>query len=306
MREMIEQGRFWKYQGLGNDFVIVRVDAWPTPLWDSARAQRVCDRRFGVGADGVLVWAPASSPDADARMVILNADGSSPEMCGNGLRCFVVHLAYTLDPDGAREVWAVDTDAGKLTSRLSGRSPGGASGTVAVGMGEARFGLDAIDGDADLLEADADGRSWWVEAEGRRWRFVPASMGNPHAVIVIDPSETTPAVDIARRWGPGVGAHPAFRQGVNVEWVRADQATGALELAVYERGSGLTLACGTGACATVAVARREGWIEDVDAPTPVALPGGGLTVAVGRDAAPGEGALVMTGPAELVFEGVWP
>ena len=289
--------KFWKYQALGNDFILVHHDApgWPGAERAQGLAAQLCDRHFGIGGDGVLVVEP--SERAVARMVILNADGSRPEMCGNGIRCFVLHLAEQLGR--AEGEFTVETDAGVLRCAL--RSGASGAPEIAVSMGRARL-------DAEGAHVAAER---WPKAPleplalpDTPWRLIPASMGNPHAVIRVD----DPGADLnalARTEGPALSAHPAFTEGVNVEWTRVTDA-GGLEVAVHERGVGPTLACGTGACAAAAVAHRLGWV-DASAPLPVALPGGTLRIAVGASEDPARtGEVTMIGPAALVFAGETP
>jgi diaminopimelate epimerase len=249
--------QFVKYEGLGNDFVLVEEAAWST---SGLAAPQVCDRHFGVGADGVLVVGPGRSEGSVGSMVVLNADGSRPEMCGNGLRCVALALASRL---GIQGVLVIDTDSGPKTCVVDGA-------LVSVEMGLARLGGPVT-----------------VEVAGRSVTLERASLGNPHAVT-FDP---LPFEELA----PRLAVHEAFPGGANVEFVRD---TGeALEVRVWERGAGPTLACGTGACAVAAVAcavgRRRAGEEQV-----VRLPGGELRVLVRED-----GSVRMTGPARSVFSG---
>lgn len=249
--------RFEKYEGLGNDFVVVDQSLWESSGLDPAR---VCDRHFGVGADGVLLLGPGRSPGADGSMIVLNADGSRPEMCGNGLRCVALALAAKLGRQGSL---LIDTDSGPKPCVIDGS-------LVSVEMGQAR-----LDGPVD------------VSLAGRTVRLEQASMGNPHAVTF----EPLPFAELA----PGLAVHEVFPRGANIEFVRDEGDVLAVQ--VWERGSGPTLACGTGACAVAAVAcaggrRRFG--EEVR----VRLPGGELRILVRADRS-----VLMTGPAHLVFSG---
>jgi diaminopimelate epimerase len=253
---------FDKYQGAGNDFLVVEAEA--EGAVSPELAARLCDRRFGVGGDGVLLVLPPSSPRALGRMRVLNADGSVPEMCGNGLRCVAVHLARK---HGKNE-FAVETDAGeKLCVILDGGK------RVRIDMGKVDVG--------DTVSLDVTGTSF---------SFMRASVGNPHA-ITFEPV----ARDVVETVGPVVEKHALFPGGTNVEFARIDGDT--IDLVVWERGVGITHACGTGACATVAAAVARGLVprgRTVD----VRLPGGTLRVTIGAD-----GRATLEGDALHVFSG---
>jgi diaminopimelate epimerase len=254
---------FQKYEGLGNDFIL--VEPGQERLAPEV-VKRLCDRHFGIGADGVLLVGPPTSAGAAAKMTIVNADGSQPEMCGNGLRCVAVHLAAKMGRETADLV--VDTDAGALRCQVT-------SGEVEVDMGRL----------ADLGPVD-------VTLDGRIHRFSKISAGNPHAVTFsrYEPGE----IDVV---GPRVATAPVFPEGTNVEFARLLD-DGSIDLVVWERGVGRTLACGTGACATVGAACLEGK-RSFGEPTIVRLPGGALKVSVKRDTL----AATMSGPARFVFQG---
>ncbi|MEM1032998.1 MAG: diaminopimelate epimerase [Myxococcota bacterium] len=249
---------FEKWEGLGNDFVVVYGDPPPLPA-------AVCDRRRGVGADGIL--ALTGGGDAVWRMLVLNADGSRPEMCGNGLRCVVGSLASR-----GSSAWAdrgrlnVETDAGLRACRYQRRQDG--TYDVQADMGRARVGTSfAYEGIS----------------------FLPVDVGNPHVVgFVADGDARLDAV------GPALQTHR--EGGVNVELctLRAD---GGIDVVVWERGVGRTRACGTGACAVAAAAVHEGRVPS-GAPVGVCLPGGRLSIEVASD-----GGVAMTGPARRVFVG---
>ena len=253
---------FWKYHGLGNDFVVVEGG----PLMGPARAVAICDRRRGVGADGVLTVLPPRESGA-AYMHIYNSDGSVAAMCGNGIRCVARHLAETRGLDG--EI-AVETDSGERRCTVH-RGPGGAVEAVSVDMGVAR------------LEGEQE-----FDLGRERVRALRVSMGNPHAVV-FDGDLAPRAGDV----GPAIEAR--VPGGVNVGFARP--AGGAIDLTVWERGAGLTEACGTGACAAAVAAIRTGRV-DGKGPVLVRLPGGPLEVAVDAELR-----VTMRGPAEKVFEG---
>ncbi len=255
--------RFAKYHGLGNDFVLVEG-----PLMDPVRARRVCDRRRGIGADGVVTILPPRTPDAAAAMHIYNSDGSVAEMCGNAIRCVAKHLAERRGLGGALRI---DTDAGTKACTLH-RGPDGEVAAVSVEMGPAR-----LQGETEL------------RVGSEVLRAVRVSMGNPHAVLFDEPT-----AERARAVGPAI--EKAVDGGVNVGFARP--GPGGIDLVVWERGAGLTDACGTGACAA-AVASIQRGAARAGAPIEVRLPGGALEITVAADLA----RVTMRGPAERVFEG---
>jgi diaminopimelate epimerase len=266
---------FRKVEGLGNDFVLLdRLDADADQLardvaWATDAAARVCDRRTGVGADGMLLVGPGRR--GTASMIVVNADGSRPEMCGNGLRCVA---AFVAERRGSEHV-LIDTDAGVRACRILGREAGVASVSVDMGSSE-RLG--------DRHPAAAKGRE-----------LVGISMGNPHAVCFVEREDPE---SLARSLGPAIELDPAYAPAkTNVEFARIE-ADGSITLWVWERGVGITSACGTGACATAAAAVAAGLLE-ARKPITVRLPGGLLSITV--DAS---GPVVMCGPARQVFSGV--
>ncbi len=265
MRDMMRRValRFAKWHGLGNDFVLVEG-----PLMDAARARRVCDRRRGIGADGVVTILPPRTPGAAAAMHIYNSDGSVAEMCGNAIRCVARHLAEARGLEGAIRV---DTDAGPKTCTLH-RGARGEIEAVSVDMGPARVG-----GDEEFRVA------------GETLKATRVSIGNPHAVLFDEPSR-----ERAGAVGPAI--ERAVAGGVNVGFARPGPR--GIDLVVWERGAGLTDACGTGACAATVAAIRRGAVP-AGAPVEVRLPGGALEIAVAEDLS----RVVMRGPAERVFEG---
>ncbi len=258
--------RFFKYEGLGNDFVVVEANDESAVVPEGAAA--LCDRRFGVGADGVILVLPPRKPGCDVRMRVLNADGSVPEMCGNGVRCVAVHVARAR---GLLEgTVRVDTDAGESACAIQDTH---GEGIVTVDMGVIRlFGDRAI------------------QIDGKRVVVAVADAGNPHAVLF--GSFARGDVD---HLGPRLATHPDFPRGTNVEFSHI--AGDGIDLIVWERGVGITLACGTGACATAAVACAKG-LAPRGRPIAVRLPGGRLDVTI-DDA----GRAIMRGPARFVFSG---
>ncbi len=276
---------FWKMHGTGNDFVLTESTD-PDVGWPEL-AQRVCDRHFGVGADGLIVALPSAV--ADRRMRIFNPDGSEAEMCGNGVRCFVKYLldrGVVAAPDG---VMHIETAAGVLEARAT-RGADGTVATVRVAMGPPH--LEPADFGA-RIEARGPVRDLPLHAAGEPLALTLVSMGNPHAVHFLDRS---PAEFDLERIGPAVEHDPLFAHRTNFEVIQVRDRT-HLEMRVWERGAGITLACGTGACAAVVAARLAGRVDnDVE----VALPGGVLNISWD-----GQGDVYLEGPAARVFEAVW-
>jgi diaminopimelate epimerase len=286
---------FTKVEGLGNDFVVVDLRGArattpeATAVQDPETVRRVCDRHFGVGADGILAVLPGTS--GDARMRVLNADGSEAEMCGNGIRCVAKYL-YEADPALRRPVLKIDTGAGLLACEMTAKD--GRVDSVTVEMGRPRFTRDEI--------PVAPGGTARVTrepivvplAQGREFRFTAVSMGNPHAVIFIDdPAEDLMA--LATKYGPSLETSPTFPRRTNVEFARV-RKDGEIDLVVWERGCGITLACGTGACGTAVAAAVEERLPR-GKEIIVHLPGGPLGITVASD----DSGVRMRGPAKTVF-----
>jgi diaminopimelate epimerase len=277
--------RFAKYHGLGNDFIVVDLRAAAgevaSTIQDPDVVRRVCDRQFGVGGDGVLAILPPVTPGADARMRVLNADGSEAEMCGNGIRCVVKEL-HERGGIAKREM-TIDTGAGRLVCELAGDG-------VTVAMGRPRL-------ERGEIGMTGPGRERCVDQPiGDGLRATAVSMGNPHAVIFVDDARADLRA-LAESIGPTLEHHAWFPQRTNVEFVRA-RGRDELDVVVWERGCGITLACGTGACATVAAAIVNG-LADEDRDVRVNLLGGTLSIRV----LPGMTDVLMHGPAAHVFDG---
>jgi diaminopimelate epimerase len=284
---------FTKVEGLGNDFVVVDLRARAgskeaAAVQDPALVRKICDRHFGVGGDGVLAILPTlPGADGDARMRVLNADGSEAEMCGNGIRC-VAKVLYETDPALRKPVIEIDTGAGLLACELTARD--GRVESVTVEMGRPRFTRDEIPlvpGGAARVTRES------IAALGRTFLFTAVSMGNPHAVIFVDdPAEDLMA--LATKYGPALETAPTFPRRTNVEFARVRGSE--IDLVVWERGCGITLACGTGTCATAVAAAVEERLPR-GREVPVHLPGGTLTITV----APDDSGVRMRGPAHVVF-----
>ncbi len=288
---------FLKVQGAGNDFVLVDARG---PLAErlaldwSAAAPKICDRHFGIGADGILLVEDTEA--AAARMTIVNADGSDGQMCGNGFRCFTKYLierAGIAPTDGRLPI---ETGAGVLYAELGDLHSGERGDEIAqvrVAVGPAYLEPDQIP-----VRAPAPGPvlSHRIRIADRELELTCVGMGNPHAVWFTDEDVADfPLAEV----GPAVEHHPDFPQRVNFEIVNV-LAPDHLRMRVWERGVGETMACGSGACAVLVAARLRGL---ADARATVSLPGGDLQIAwTGPDAE----TVYMTGPAEFAFEGAIP
>ena len=268
----VERG--FKYEGLGNDFVVLDRRGSGRDV-SPAASRALCDRRRGVGADGVLVLLP--SRRAAARMVVHNADGSIAEMCGNGLRCVAKHL---LDRDPGRDALEVETGAGVLPARA--RRAGGEVVEVEIELGPARLQAP------HLPSGPGGGPFVAAPVPGVDWPGTAVSMGNPHLVLLGAPAE------VVAEHGPRLEHLPGFPERTNVEAV--SRAGEGLRVSVWERGSGLTDACGTGAVASVSAAVVAGWVPP-EVFVPVELPGGRLSVRVSADLQ----RTTLRGPARFVF-----
>lgn len=272
---------FFKYQGTGNDFILFGPEIAPDSLSPDT-LRHLCDRHFGIGADGVLCVTESSRGVAMMRM--FNPDGSEAEMCGNGIRCFAKHLHDFGLATG--EVLPIESKAGLHACRLFFDAANTVS-EVEVDMGVPDFNREAVG-------MSGEGRfvAQPIETAQMKTRGTAVSMGNPHLVIFEKKD-----IPQARQLGPDFEGHPWFARRTNVEFVEQLDAQ-HLRLVVFERGAGITLACGTGACATVAAAAAEGRV-DAARPVRVDLPGGSLTIR--QDAQ--TGAILMRGPAVRVFSG---
>jgi diaminopimelate epimerase len=276
--------RFAKYEGLGNDFVVVDLKQGETQV-STQTAAALCDRHRGIGADGVLL---VTTHEAAPRMRVINADGSQPEMCGNGLRCVALHLVRRGAAPVGRD-FVVETDAGPHMCLVVSSER---ESSVRVGMRAAELTPAAVPVLASPSEARVLDQPF--EVSGAQVRLSCVSMGNPHAVT-FDDLGATARIAIA----PQLEKHARFPRAANIGFARVIGPQ-QLELAVWERGVGFTEACGTGACAC-AVAAVETERAERHRPIEVRLPGGPLHIVVGdRDAI-----ISMTGPARHVFDGTF-
>ena len=255
--------------GLGNDFVLVDTRKEKLDGIDLAElAQDICDRHFGIGADGLLLVWP--SDKADAKMQIFNPDGSEPEMCGNGIRCFAKYLYESMKEKKA--LLSVETKAGIMLPAVIAEK--GNVSAVEVDMGVPQTGKDVT-----------------IEVGGLKFDVHEVSMGNPHAIIFVDDLGSINLAEV----GPLIENHKNYPNRTNVEFVKVIDRK-HVEVKVWERGAGVTLACGTGACAVAAASILA---NKTDQEVIVKLPGGNLDIEWNRD----DKHILMRGPAETVFEG---
>ena len=269
--------RFTKMHGLGNDFVVIDGVNQSVPL-DRARVRQLADRHFGVGCDQVLLVAASDRPEADFRYRIFNADGGEVEQCGNGARCFA---RFVRDRGlTAKDELTVSTAAGLLQLRLL------PDGQVAVDMGQPRLDPAEVP-----FFATARAPRYPIAADGVELEIGVVSMGNPHAVLVVDDVDHAPVGHL----GPLLERHGRFPQRANIGFMQR-VAPDHIRLRVFERGTGETLACGSGACAAVVAGRLWGLLWPN---VRVDLPGGTLTI---HWAGEGE-SVILTGSATTVFEG---
>jgi diaminopimelate epimerase len=269
---------FAKYQGLGNDFVLIDNRAQPEPMLGLEQARQVCDRNFGVGGDGVIFLLPSTrQPHA---MRIFNSDGSEAQMCGNGIRCLAKFMRELDIPteDGG---YALETKAGLIVPRFDGEQ-------VTVDMGPPRLFAEEIP--TTLVPKGEKVLNLPLPEPWSRFNVTTVSMGNPHAVIFVD---DLAQVELAN-WGPAIESHPAFPERINVHFVQVLNPT-HLKVKVWERGAGPTLACGTGACAILVAAVLN---QKAEKRATVELPGGPLEI-YWEDG----NHVFMTGPAQRVFIG---
>jgi diaminopimelate epimerase len=269
--------KFTKMHGAGNDFVVLDGVRQHIEL-DPEQLRLLADRHFGVGCDQILLVEKAQSKEADFRYRIFNADGGEVEQCGNGARCFM-RFVHDQQLTSKREI-VVETRSGLITPRLE------QDGRVTVDMGAPIFEPARIPFDGGHGAVSEP-----LEVAGASLDISALSMGNPHAVQVVDDINLAPV----EKLGPLIERHPRFNKRVNAGFMQIMDRT-HIKLRVYERGAGETLSCGTGACAAAVAGIRRGLL---DSPVSVATRGGTLTISWGGDGA----AVLMTGPAITVFTG---
>ncbi|XHX81154.1 MAG: diaminopimelate epimerase [Stenomitos frigidus ULC029] len=272
---------FTKYHGLGNDFILIDNRSASEPRLTPDDAIKWCDRHFGIGADGVIFALPGQN-GTDYTMRIFNNDGSEPEMCGNGIRClsrFIAELEGITEPRS----YKIHTLGGVITSKLE------ANGLITVDMGKPR--LLAADIPTTLTAADQKVVNQPLEVAGKTWQVTCVNMGNPHCVTFVDDVAAIPLETL----GPQFETHPVFPKKINTEFIQVVRSD-YLKMRVWERGAGITLACGTGACASLVAGVLNG---KCDRRATVELPGGLLQI----EWSEADDRLYMTGPAEKAFVG---
>ncbi|HVP84854.1 MAG TPA: diaminopimelate epimerase [Rhizomicrobium sp.] len=264
---------FLKMHGLGNDFAVFDARKQALAL-DAATARAIADRRLGVGCDQVIVIAPAAN-GADAAMRIYNSDGGEVESCGNAARC----VAQLLMAEKGTGTIRIETVGGPLVCSKS-------DGLVTVDMGAPRFDWKDVP-----MSSAVDTNKFSFSVDGVSLEASAVSVGNPHCVVFVGDADNAPVSDV----GPLIEHHPLFPERVNVEFATV-QSRGCIRMRVWERGAGITQACGTGACATAVAAARRGL---ADRKVDVILDGGTLTIEWRES----DGHILMTGPATLAYRG---
>ncbi|MBE9136595.1 diaminopimelate epimerase [Nodosilinea sp. LEGE 07088] len=277
---------FSKYQGLGNDFILLDNRHQSDPLLTPEQAMQWCDRHFGIGADGVIFALPGQE-GTDYTMRIYNSDGSEPEMCGNGIRCLAKFLATLETADGqppqVPQTYRIHTPAGLIAPTLQ------PDGQVTVDMGPPYLLAPEIPTTLATQTEKVVDRSLTVA--DTTWQVTCVSMGNPHCVTFV---EDVAAIAL-ETLGPQFEHHEVFPQRINTEFIQVVRPD-YLKMRVWERGAGITLACGTGACAALVAGVLN---ELCDRAATIELPGGPLHIKW----AAANNRVYMTGPAELVFSG---
>ncbi len=268
---------FTKMHGAGNDFVVLDGVRQNIDL-TASQYQALADRHFGIGCDQILLVQPATRPDCDFRYRIFNADGGEVQQCGNGARCFV-RFVHEQGLTPKREI-RVETAAGIILPKLED------DGRVTVNMGPPRFEPGEIP-----FQAAARALTYRIDVAGRDLEISALSMGNPHAVLLVDEVNAAPVAEL----GPQIEHHARFPQRVNVGFMQIVSRE-QIRLRVFERGTGETLACGTGACAAVVAGISRGLLAERGS---VETRGGELVIAW----AGGDNPVFLTGPAVTVFHG---
>jgi diaminopimelate epimerase len=271
---------FSKYQGLGNDFILIDNRHQPEPVLSPEQVQKWCDRHFGIGADGVIFLLKGTHHPHQMR--IINSDGTEPEMCGNGIRCLAKFM-NDLGIDPTDDQYTIETGAGTIVPHLQ------PDGQITVDMGQPLLMASQIP--TTLGVPDAPVINHPLEVAGQTWQVTTVSMGNPHCVVFVQNVEQVPYTEIGRQFEH----HPVFPKRINTEFIQV-MDRGHLKMRVWERGAGATLACGTGACAAVVAAVLN---DLADRQAQVELLGGTLQI----EWSDTTNRLTMTGLAQLVFRG---
>ena len=275
---------FAKYHGLGNDFILIDNRLSNSPLVSPEQAVQMCDRHFGIGADGVIFVLPGTG-NADYTMRIFNPDGSEPQMCGNGIRCLARFIAQLEGGETLGKTYSIHTLTGVISPRLE------AEGQVRVEMGIPYLFANEIP--TALGKPNETVINQPLAVAGKPWLVTCVSMGNPHCITFV---EDASAIDLAVL-GLQFEHHQMFPERTNTEFIEVVRPD-YLKMRVWERGAGATLACGTGACASVVAGVLTG---NCDRNCTVELPGGCLTIEWSEV----DNRLYMTGPAQVVFTGTY-
>ncbi len=273
---------FSKYQGLGNDFILIDNRHNSEPIIDPEQAIKMCDRHFGIGGDGVIFVLPGTEK-TDYTMRIYNSDGSEPEMCGNGIRCLAKFVAKLEGNSAVNQSYKIQTLAGVIVPKLT------SNGEVTVNMGEPELTAAKIPTTLGAVEGKVIAQP--LEVGDRTWSVTTVNMGNPHCITFVEDSNAIAIEQI----GPLFEHHSAFPQRTNTEFIQVIKPD-YVKMRVWERGAGITLACGTGACASVVA----GVLNNMcDRSCTVELPGGCLQI----NWSAADNRVYMTGPATEVFTG---
>lgn len=273
---------FSKYHGLGNDFILLDNRHSSEPQVTAEEAVQMCDRHFGIGADGVIFALPGQN-GTDYTMRIYNSDGSEPEMCGNGIRCLAQFIADLEEKGQINKSFRIHTLAGTISPQLQ------ENGQVRVDMGIPQ--LTAAEIPTTLCSPQDKVIAQPLEVAGKSWMVTCVSMGNPHCITFVENTDNLDLVQI----GSQFEHHPVFPQRTNTEFIQIVKSD-YIKMRVWERGAGITLACGTGACASVVAGVLNGKCDRL---CTVELPGGCLRIEWSEQ----DGRVYMTGAAERVFAG---
>lgn len=273
---------FSKYQGLGNDFILIDNRHSPETMITPEQAKQICDRHFGIGADGVIFVLPGQD-DTDYTMRIYNSDGSEPEMCGNGIRCLAKFIANLEGIAKVNKTYRIHTLAGVISPQLQ------ENGLVKVDMGQPSLTAGEIP--TTLVAPEEKVINKTITVAEQSWAVTCVSMGNPHCITFVADSEAIPLEKI----GPMFEYYAEFPQRINTEFIQMVKPN-YMKMRVWERGAGITLACGTGACASVVAGVLN---QKCDRACTVELPGGCLEIEWSST----DNRVYMTGPAELSFTG---
>ncbi|ELS01781.1 diaminopimelate epimerase [Xenococcus sp. PCC 7305] len=274
--------KFSKYQGLGNDFILIDNRHSSETIVTPEQAIRICDRHFGIGADGVIFVLPGQE-GTDYTMRIYNSDGSEPEMCGNGIRCLAKFIANLEGIGKVNKTYRIHTLAGVISPQLL------ENGLVKVDMGQPFLLAGEIP--TTLVAADEKVVNHTITVAEQAWAVTCVSMGNPHCITFVEDSDAIALEQI----GPLFEHYSAFPQRINTEFIQVIKPD-YIKMRVWERGAGITLACGTGACASVVAGVLN---NQCDRLCTVELPGGFLEINWSSE----DNRVYMTGPAELSFIG---